>query len=59
MKKSILNISLNNKVLSNSTFNSNFDFINQNCNNLFDGDKNFANNKYEDYVKVKYLKGKR
>lgn len=53
MKKSILTISNLNKGVTEKDFNNNFDFINQNYDNL----TNDNNNK--DYVKVKYLKGKR
>ena len=53
MKKSILHISNLNKDVSHASFNENFDFINQNYDNLTDDDNN------KDYVKVKYLKGKR
>lgn len=59
MKKSVIHVDLPNKTLSNEEFNSNFDFINQNYNNLFDSEVNYVNNRYEEYVKVKYLKGKR
>lgn len=59
MKKSLLNINNLHKNISQESFNSYFDFINQNYNNLFDSDVNYINNKYENYVKVKYLKGKR
>ena len=53
MKKSILSINNMNKGISNKDFNKNFDFINQNYDNLTYDDNN------KDYVKVKYLKGKR
>lgn len=53
MKKSILSINNMNKGISNKDFNENFDFINQNFDNFIDNDNN------KDYVKVKYLKGKR
>ena len=59
MRKSVLYIGDLNLKLSNEKFNYNFDFINQNYNNLFDSNPNFYKNKYEEYVKVKYLKGKR
>lgn len=59
MKKSPLHISNLSKTLTNDGFNNNFDFINQNYSNLFDRDINYVDNKYENYVKVKYLKGKR
>lgn len=55
MKKSILLINNLNKDLSLDNFNKNFDFINQN----FDNNIESASNKAVDYVKVKYLKGKR
>ena len=55
MKKSIITINNVNKGISNNNFNDNFDFINQDIDNQF-----VTNNKTsEDYVKVKYLKGKR
>ena len=53
MKKSILAINNLNKGVTEEDFNSNFDFINQNYDNL-----NVDNNN-KNYVKVKYLKGKR
>lgn len=59
MRKSVLYINSLNSKISNEKFNYNFDFINQNYNNLFDSDPNLYKSKYEEYVKVKYLKGKR
>ena len=59
MRKSVLYINSLNSKISNEKFNYNFDFINQNYNNLFDSNPNLYKNKYEEYVKVKYLKGKR
>ncbi|MBR5662842.1 MAG: hypothetical protein IKX00_04230 [Bacilli bacterium] len=53
MRKSILTISNLNKGVTENDFNNNFDFINQNYDNLTPDDNN------KDYVKVKYLKGKR
>lgn len=53
MKKSILHISNLNKDVSHASFNENFDFINQNFDNLDNYNDNL------NYVKVKYLKGKR
>lgn len=59
MRKSVLYINSLNSKVSNEKFNYNFDFINQNYNNLFDSNPNLYKNRYEEYVKVKYLKGKR
>ena len=53
MRKSILTINNLHKGVTENDFNNNFDFINQNYDNLIDDDNN------KDYVKVKYLKGKR
>ena len=52
MRKSILTINNLHKGVTENDFNNNFDFINQNYDNLTDDDNN------KDYVKVKYLKGK-
>ena len=56
MKKSANFVNNLSKTITNNQFNDNFDFINQNYHNLFNQD---MNTHFEDYVKVKYLKGKR
>lgn len=53
MRKSILSIKDLSSGVTDENFNENFDFINQNY------DNSFLQNKDNDYVKVKYLKGKR